>query len=445
MRTPRMYCKKTGHVDKDCEVLAASVKAIQLETERKIVAMTWQDDYNDEDPDTQTVYTIQSESVLSHDNIKTETALASTVHVSSTSVLCDHCASASIFHHAPLLTNIRSCSPVKFSGVGGGIVVSKEGDFGDFGIVKYDPRASFNILSVDSLPDGAAVMYDHASRRHTVLLNNITYHFDVPLGAKGLPLRDFHVQPPNSVSHVQLNTVSQNEASHTHRQVIEAKRASEFGRLLAYPSMKDASAAISGGVFIDNPITLQSLKTSDTIYGTSVACLKGKTVHTPSEIEKIIEVKQDHSQKLRLYADILFVEGNPILLSSSDPIHLLIATSLSSRTSLSISKALNAHIAVYTQENFTISSILVDSESGLLSLREDYARQGIRVDTAPPGQHVPVIERKIRLVKERCRAIMSVLPCSLCRALLVALVLFVVSRINLLHVMGAKAAPHSWN
>ena len=60
------YCKKTGHADRNCEVLAASVKA---ETERKIVAMTWQDDYNDEDPDTQTVYTIQSESVLSHDNI----------------------------------------------------------------------------------------------------------------------------------------------------------------------------------------------------------------------------------------------------------------------------------------------------------------------------------------------------------------------------------------
>ena len=36
------------------------MKAIQLETERKIVAMTWQDDRNDEDPDTQTVYKIKS-------------------------------------------------------------------------------------------------------------------------------------------------------------------------------------------------------------------------------------------------------------------------------------------------------------------------------------------------------------------------------------------------
>ena len=160
-----------------------------------------------------------------------------------------------------------------------------------------------------------------------------------------MPIREFHVQ---------LNTVSQNEATHTQRQVIEAKRALELTRLLAYPSMNDTSAAISRGVFIDNPITLQSLKTSDDIYGASVASLKGKTVHTASEVEKITEVKQDNSQRLRLYADILFVEGSPILLSCSDPVHLLIATSLTSRTSSCISKALNAHIAVYTQEHYTI-------------------------------------------------------------------------------------------
>ena len=69
------------------------------------------------------------------------------------------------------------------------------------------------------------------------------------------------------------------EATHIQRQVIEAKRALEFTRL------PYTSTAISGGVFIDNPITLQSLKTSDDIYGVSVASRKGKTVHTPSEVE----------------------------------------------------------------------------------------------------------------------------------------------------------------
>ena len=94
-----------------------------------------------------------------------------------------------------------------------------------------------------------------------------------------------------------------------------------------------------------------------------MASLKGKTVHTPSEVEKIIEVKLDNSQRLRLYADILFVEDSSILLSYSDPVYLLIATSLISRTSSCISKAL---VAVYKQEHYSIWSILVDSESGLL-------------------------------------------------------------------------------
>ena len=40
------------------------------------------------------------------------------------------------------------------------------------------------------------------------------------------------------------------------------------------------------------------------------------------------------------------------------------------------------------------------------------------------GRHVPVIERKIRLVKERRRALFSKLPCALCKQLLIALVKF---------------------
>ena len=63
------YCKRTGHAYRNCDVLAASVKAIQLETDQKVVAITWQDDYNDmnlADEDTETIYTLISESFISH-------------------------------------------------------------------------------------------------------------------------------------------------------------------------------------------------------------------------------------------------------------------------------------------------------------------------------------------------------------------------------------------
>ena len=52
---------------------------------------------------------------------------------------------------------------------------------------------------------------------------------------------------------------------------------------------------------------------------------------------------------------------------------------------------------------------------------------------------------KIRLIKERCRALFSTLPCSLCKQLLIALVKFVISRINMLPVLGSRATAHAWN
>ena len=56
---------------------------------------------------------------------------------------------------------------------------------------------------------------------------------------------------------------------------------------------------------------------------------------------------------------------------------------------------------------------------------------GIVLDTSGPGQHVPVIERKIQLVKERVRAHVNNLPYVKTRLLRTIFVLFCVSRINM--------------
>ena len=48
-------------------------------------------------------------------------------------------------------------------------------------------------------------------------------------------------------------------------------------------------------------------------------------------------------------------------------------------------------------------------------------------------------------MKERCRAIFAATPCALSIKLLIALVKFVVSRINLLPVLGSRSTPHSWH
>ena len=62
--------------------------------------------------------------------------------------------------------------------------------------------------------------------------------------------------------------------------------------MLAYPSFKDMSEEISSGTLIDYPLTIQSLKRSNDIYGIPEGILKGKTTQTPTMPDKIITVSR---------------------------------------------------------------------------------------------------------------------------------------------------------
>ena len=109
-----------------------------------------------------------------------------------------------------------------------------------FGTVAYDDGATFNVISVDSLPES----YNHAERWHTISIKDKTYDFKVPHGKKGLPVRRFPHVSRSFDSHVLANTVAQNESMYTKREVEEAKQARDLHRMLAYPSFKDMSEAL---------------------------------------------------------------------------------------------------------------------------------------------------------------------------------------------------------
>ena len=68
-----------------------------------------------------------------------------------------------------------------------------------------------------------------------------------------------------------------------------------------------------------------------------------------------------------------------------------------------------------------------DGENALGAMRDER----IVLETSGPGQHVPVVKRKIKTVKERVRAHGSNLPFVMTKLLLTMCVLFCVSRINL--------------
>ena len=164
--------------------------------------------------------------------------------------------------------------------------------------------------------------------------------------------------------------------------------------MLAYPSYKDISEAITSGTLIDCPVTIQSLHRSTDIYGTPEGILKGKTTHTSTPSDKIITVTRPAGNNVNLHGDIFFIEGIAYLLTFGTPVNLLGVTALANRTVITISKALDQHIANYRAHSFQVTEVFLDSESGLIALNVTYQLCGVKLSYAPPGQQVPVIERK---------------------------------------------------
>ena len=64
-------------------------------------------------------------------------------------------------------------------------------------------------------------------------------------------------------------------------------------------------------------------------------------------------------------------------------------------------KALWSQFNLYASQSFSIRTLLTDGEGAIGSLRSEIEGSGIVVNPTGANQHVEVIERKIRLVKER--------------------------------------------
>ena len=158
------FCNKTGHTESQCRSLKNAISELKKDNSRKIVAHTTSapaSEEVDEEDAYEAVYVHTTETVLHYQYNPLCEDL----------VLCDHCASASNFRNKNLLTDIRPSSTITFTGIGGSIEVTQQGDVGVFGTVAYDDGATFNVISVDSLPES----YNHAERWHTMSVKKFLF------------------------------------------------------------------------------------------------------------------------------------------------------------------------------------------------------------------------------------------------------------------------------
>ena len=111
-----------------------------------------------------------------------------------------------------------------------------------------------------------------------------------------------------------------------------------------------------------------------------------------------------------LTADIFFVNKIPFFLTLSRKICFTAVNHLANRMIKTIFKAYEEIHQFYLHRGFHITTLLVDGEFAPLQVMIQSMPGGPRVNLTSASEHVPEIERRIRVVKERSRSARHSIP-----------------------------------
>jgi len=356
---------------------------------------------------------------------------SSSIFATPTVIGLDTLSSIHVFGHDALLTNIHdNPDNVHIKGVdntGTPLRPKFRATCKPFGEVYYDPRISANILSYGELCKDFKIVND--ANIITVIVEGVNYDFHCTNNLFVLDLQEF----------VFLNTT--NKIGYTQREYQKAREAKTFLQRLGFPSYDAACNALNDGTVINAPITCSDVRRAKEIFGSDIASLKGKaTAPKPIAIDsnQMISNNVTHGNQI-LHLDIMNISGINILIGVSLPLGATLSEFLINKSTPTIASAIDRMTKKLATRNFLVQSLVSDGERSII-------HPTLRNDVIPPGTHDPIVERKIRVIKERCRAIVSSLNYKLPICLVKHLVSYVITRINMLpsksvHVLSGFRSP----
>jgi len=224
-----------------------------------------------------------------------------------------------------------------------------------------------------------------------------------------------HVHVPGNKGIAMVTTVKKNKEGFTQKQVKRAQEAKELYAKLAYPSLVDFKWAVLSNQIANCPVTVEDIDVAQIIWGKDIAALKGKTTRKkPMPLEGNALRVPRAILKLHKYVvlamDIFFVCGVPFFLTLSRKLDFAAATHLVNRKLETIYAAFKENCAFYAKRGFKVTTVHADGEFEPVKKLADADKDCPTINLTSKGEHVGEIERRIRMLKERIRAIRAGLP-----------------------------------
>ena len=356
--------------------------------------------------------------------------------------MLDNQSTLDIFCNPNLIDNItEQDESITIYTNGGEVTTNYKGTLEGYGDVWYHPNAITNILSLNNVRKNHRVTYDSSDRdRFIVHKPDRLVYFD--RSNSGLC---YHNTNNRHMSLVQ--TEEENSLQYSKRDYENAKKARKIYETLGYPSKDDFKNLIKNNMLYNCPITISDIETAEDIFGPDIGALKGKVTRTkPAPVStNYIEIPDNIFKKYKnvvLCCDTMYIQQIPFFVTVSRHIRFITISELPNKKKETYLQILLLIKNLYESKGFKINTCLMDMEYKLME--NDLKMNNINLNLASPNEHVPEVERTIRTIKERVRAIYNRLPYSrIPKLMMIELVNYAVTWLNNFPPKGGVSATLS--
>lgn len=329
------------------------------------------------------------------------------------SIGLDSMSSVDVFGDARMLEDIRPAeSHMRIVCNAGAVVVTQVGELKGYGTVWYHPDAIANILSLGRVQRRFKVKYDSAHGDFfSVERDDGRIRLFTPT-SKGL----YASQVLNTQGEQECTlvaTVADNVKSFTKREVKRATAARRLMEVVGRPSEEQMRQIISCGQLRNCATTEQDLRNARDIFGPDIGSLRGKTTrrkeaHVELTAALIAPGTLERHREVVVCFDLMYVNQIAFAVSISRALKFVTAEALDNRRASTLLACLISIKKIYSTRGFLVTQVAADNE--FETLRTPLAGEGMMLNVVARGEHVPEVERHIRTLKERCRAVYNSLP-----------------------------------
>jgi hypothetical protein len=219
-----------------------------------------------------------------------------------------------------------------------------------------------------------------------------------------------HSHPATTMAAV--TTVEGRLAKYGIRDALAAREAARLMRTLAGTPPSQIARMIREGNIPDTSVTPADITAALDIYGPTMAELAGKSVVRRAPPVAVEHASMVHQQQ-ELHMDLFFVNGRIYLLSVLVPLRYIMVQPIKSKSAADLWPACQKHIRDPQARGIKVVAARCDGEGGIIALTSKFAIEGVTLSITSGKGTVPIAERTIRTIKERCRGQYSPLSAGL--------------------------------